>query len=358
MTLQPAFKILLLASVLSMIASAQAPSFDCANAASPREKAVCADPQLATYDVQVAAAYRNQLTRLSPTASALVHSDQREWLEWLDRVCPTETTANGRTTTICLQNEYENRLTQLKQAQQTPGSPTFYTRAHFVVVQATNKADTDPFNPGFGTGSFSWQQIDNPTPEQAAWNKAILAAAISATADKDSNPHPTSFDSSADPTETISVSASAVAANDHLIVANLIQSTYGYGAAHPNTGEQKFSWWLHPGHELNPEDIFRKDSGWVDALIPIAYTKLKPTLADDNQFWKPDAIREAVAKELANPGAWLVTRAGLMVEFGLYEVAPYARGMPTLTLTWQELQPYLTPNLQIDTLPQPFPKRP
>ena len=81
---------LLIALLLSPLASAQ--SFDCKLAQSPREKAVCADTRLSALDSEIAANYKSLRAQLSPASAALVESDQREWLHWIDLVCP----ANGK----------------------------------------------------------------------------------------------------------------------------------------------------------------------------------------------------------------------------------------------------------------------
>ena len=71
-----------LAFLLLTIAAARAASFDCAKAASPREKTVCADSALSKADEQMAAAYRDALAAtLDPFA---LRRDQRAWLTLLD----------------------------------------------------------------------------------------------------------------------------------------------------------------------------------------------------------------------------------------------------------------------------------
>jgi len=78
--------ILLLTLSLSRFVCAQ--SFDCRLAKSPREHAVCSDKKLAANDSAVSAAFKSLRAQLSPELAALVRSDEREWLQWLDVVCP------------------------------------------------------------------------------------------------------------------------------------------------------------------------------------------------------------------------------------------------------------------------------
>ena len=81
--------------LLTSLAPAQSPSFDCHNATTPREHAICTTPDLAALDVKVATAYKSTLASLSLNAAQQVRSDQREWLHWLDCVCPRSTLPTG-----------------------------------------------------------------------------------------------------------------------------------------------------------------------------------------------------------------------------------------------------------------------
>lgn len=105
--------ILLLALAFSLFAVAQ--SFDCKLAKSPREHAVCSDEKLAALDSAVSAAYKSLRAQLSPESAALVQSDQREWLHWLDVVCPAHGKGIADEMNRCLSNEYTNREHDLEQ---------------------------------------------------------------------------------------------------------------------------------------------------------------------------------------------------------------------------------------------------
>jgi len=78
------------------------PSFDCAKAQSPTEKAICASAELAKADLDVAATYRRALATESTTPD-----EQRAWLKQRDAAC----NADGRDK--CLLDMMEKRTREL-----------------------------------------------------------------------------------------------------------------------------------------------------------------------------------------------------------------------------------------------------
>jgi len=60
--------------------SRAAPSFDCATARKPVERAICADPELASEDKSMAELFRRALEVLDATNAQALRADQRGWL--------------------------------------------------------------------------------------------------------------------------------------------------------------------------------------------------------------------------------------------------------------------------------------
>jgi uncharacterized protein YecT (DUF1311 family) len=104
--------ILILSLAFSWFVEAQ--SFDCKLAASPREHSVCSDESLAASDRAVSAAFKSLRAQLAPEAAAFVQSDEREWLQWLDAVCPAHGKGIADDINRCLASEYRNRERDLK----------------------------------------------------------------------------------------------------------------------------------------------------------------------------------------------------------------------------------------------------
>lgn len=348
---------LLLALAFSPFVAAQ--SFDCKLAKSPREDAVCSDTKLAALDGAVSAAYKSLRAQLSPESAALVQSDQREWLHWLDVVCPAHGKGIAGDMNRCLVNEYTTREHDLKEVVHI-GSTLIFPRSHFLYTAGSSNeervADNDP---GFGYGSLRWPQIDiqpgRPNAGYAEWNSAVKKKAANLAIGIDPETKNATFDTAVDASGTIDGFYIVEAANDRFIDVSLINSSYGWGAAHPLTNQTSFLWWLDRNRELTTSDVFISHTGWQDKLTTLAVrnlrsqSNLKDMLGDD--------IDKTVNETLSDLTTWTPTRDGLIITFGQYAIAPYAAGMPEVQIPWSELKPYLAPDLQPTTLPTPARKR-
>ena len=80
------------------------PSFDCANARSSGEAAVCADSGLAALDVNMAAQYRRALASASPAQKAILQSTRDRFLAYRDR-CPSRQ---------CMADGYVGRMREIR----------------------------------------------------------------------------------------------------------------------------------------------------------------------------------------------------------------------------------------------------
>lgn len=84
---------------------AQGPSFDCAKAGNPSERAICGDAGLAFLDREVAKAYSAAAARGSDADRRALRERQRTWIEFRDR-CEADVQ--------CLRFAMEARVDQLK----------------------------------------------------------------------------------------------------------------------------------------------------------------------------------------------------------------------------------------------------
>jgi uncharacterized protein YecT (DUF1311 family) len=348
--------ILLLTLACSLFAVAQ--SFDCKLAKSPRERTVCSNEKLAALDSVVSAAYKSLRAQLSPKSAALVQSDQREWLHWLDVVCPEHGKGIADDMSRCLSGEYTSRERELRQVVHIDGMLLF-PRSHFLYKAGSSNeervADNDP---GFGYGILRWPQIDIqpalPNPAYTEWNGAVKKKAAKLAVGITSEDKNATFDTAADASGTIDGFYIVEAANDRFIDVSLIDVGYGWGAAHPLTSQTSFLWWLDRNRELTVSDVFIPHSKWQDKLIALTVSNLRaqPDLKD----MLGDDIEKAVKETVSDPTTWTPTRDGLTITFGQYAIGPYAAGMPKAHIPWSNLKSYLASDLQPATLPAPTSK--
>jgi len=89
---------------------AHAASFDCAKAATPSEKAVCASPRISTLDGKLADAFRTALKSHPDKADAL-KLDQRHWLATRDDTAWTYLSGNlGKELVNVMAGQYQQRI--------------------------------------------------------------------------------------------------------------------------------------------------------------------------------------------------------------------------------------------------------
>lgn len=87
--------------------SAAAPSFDCARAATPVERAICADADLAALDRELDARFRAKLDDASFLERRSLRRRQRDWLKQRDAACGEHA---GAGLVACLAERYRERL--------------------------------------------------------------------------------------------------------------------------------------------------------------------------------------------------------------------------------------------------------
>jgi hypothetical protein len=280
-----------------------------------------------------------------------VQADQLQWLRWLDRACPANGVGIRTDLAACLQQQYRLRKSQL--SIERIGSALIYNRARFVWVaeSPTGSASNNPIDPGFFDGTFTWPQIDEPTEAQSAWNataESRLMRAASAVSSRGREKTAEAITASVG--GEIATTADPLLLNNRLIATKFEIMTYSWGAVHPLTATVTYNWWLDRGRELQPEDVFRPDSGWQQKLATLAADRLKSQATLSPYLWKGAELDRGL-QGVTNPTSWTITRSGLTVTFAQYQVAAYVAGMPEVHFTWKELQPLLEPTLNPATLP-------
>ncbi len=135
-------------------------------------------------------------------------------------------------------------------------------------------------------------------------------------------------------------------AADSVLNVEATVSTYGSGAAHPNHHTWTLVWDLEAGAELEPGDLFRAGSGWLDTLSQRAVEALQRELGEmSDDEW----IRAGAGPELDNFSAWTVVPEGIRIVFDPYQVAAYAAGPRVVIVPWASLASVLDPDAPVAT---------
>lgn len=104
--------------------SSTAASFDCVNALSKMEKAICGNAQLSKLDEDLAAEYKKARVKISPASNSVLITSQRSWLRFISAYCFFDTTASPASAleaTNCLVRAYQDRIEDLAKTGGTVG---------------------------------------------------------------------------------------------------------------------------------------------------------------------------------------------------------------------------------------------
>lgn len=295
-----------------------APSFDCSKG--PAESAVCSDPTLMALDQKVAAAYAAALAALPEHDRALLRDGQQQWLVFIRTIC------RDRTVVDCLTSRYTERAKQLDNAVTFAGGLRFRRTDAFKARRSLLQDEA----PAFDTLVSAYPQIVTPmTPAQERFNETLASLAKDEAADFEEGGADIAFDY-----DGIEVSGA-------LISVNTSSSFYGHGAAHPMYSGAVIHWLRDEGRKLTAEDVFSKATAWRTVLRDVCFRAVKR----EGFVETPEDLNDMPE----DPQRWLFSLAGLTIRFNPYEVAPYADGMPEITISWGTLRPYLRENAPIPT---------
>lgn len=315
---------------VSFVAPASAASFDCAKAATPLEKQICATPDFSREDEVLSRAYATALGGLSEPARAQMQKDQRAWLDYVPLSCSTDAKPPVSFTddqAACLLSAFTSRVTDLEQSRML-GGWRFYTSERWAVLD-----DPDPeWWGGVATKHYSSPRIDDTVPEAAAFN------AMMAEKDRElgkmfaEDGTLTDTDVTADTDVTVKVST---VTSDRI---GLSVNSYwmGHGAAHGNYSVNYLHYLIKENRPLEASDLFSGD-GWQQALADKALAELDATI--DGGIWEDS--RKDIPGFVTDVTRWDFSDQGLILQFQPYEVTAYAFGAPTVTIPWSELTDYL-----------------
>jgi uncharacterized protein YecT (DUF1311 family) len=329
------------ALLLSGMASAQAASFNCANAKTPQESAICSSPELSASDDRMAAAYKSVLGAAPQDMRPGIVEGQRAWIREMGAKCKSQ--APTLELVGCLMTLEATRTENLQHMVRQQGGITFVWKT--VETTTPDDAETQQLDRQRGSGANyatlheSWPQANSKAAEWQAWNKAVEAATIAM------NDGP-AVDMDVDLNTSIGYVGKQV------VTAVVDDQSYGHGAAHPSENSLQLSWMLREQRWLRPEDVFRAGSGWSALLYARCDQYLHGQLDEPggetyDKFDPPGQMEKTLHGIVDDPENWQIDQHGITIVFQQYAVACYVCTPPPLTIPWSDLKPLLNPSFAL-----------
>ncbi|QQR39496.1 DUF3298 domain-containing protein [Devosia rhizoryzae] len=309
-----------------------AASFDCAKAGTPFEHAICDSEELSAADVRLARTYATAAGGLSESATGALRAGQREWLNYAQRACtpdaePLTRGEYNEEGTSCLVDLFASRARVLETSRMIEGL-RFYPVSEY-------EALPDPEYQGDSSWAvaeheLSLVQLDGEQPFAESFN-ALVRAEGETMQGGDEN---VASDASSDSTNSITVKE---VAGTGRITLDVNTYWYGHGAAHGNYTISYLHFLTGEGRALEASDLFTGKK-WQQALLDLTVAALEEehgeALMMDGTEYIEDTVIDPASWDLSNP-------YGLVIQFQPYQVAAYAYGAPTATVSWDDLVPYL-----------------
>lgn len=114
----------------------------------------------------------------------------------------------------------------------------------------------------------------------------------------------------------------------------------GYsGGAHDYYGFDGATFDVKSGRELALEDILSDAEGFYNKAINYILEELEENYSEGLFSWYQDVVRSDTFGE--TPMCWYLDNTGIVIEYGLYTVAPYVTGAPEVTLPYDEFAEYI-----------------
>lgn len=327
-----------------------AASFDCAKARTSQEKTICSSLSLSKADEKMAAAYQAALAAAPAEMKEGVRADQRAWLKMMPLECPPGRQRFDQDIVVCLQQEYDLRIKDLRKLVVRKRGVTFVWRS-IVLMNQENPPEDDSVRearadidviPGYGTLTVSWPQTNATTGEWRAWNQAILTEvqrlASQGKAAADGQWHTEwADDDDGDLTVTIGV------VDDQLI--STFVDRWGFRGAHPWETSLNLNWMLKEQRKLRSDDVFQPNSQWEQAIEERCMKDLVNVLGQhyEDSYAGPQELPRVLHKIILDPENWQLDPKGLTIVFQDYSIAPRMLHPGPVTISWNDLNSYLQP---------------
>jgi uncharacterized protein len=307
----------------------EAASFSCSAPTAPRERLICADPELSRADETLAAAYKAALGALSETGREAVREGQRQWLRYTQTVCGIGRKASAdRPGADCLKDEYNARQKQLDAAVVKSGGLVI-RRVDLFKAGPSADAGSGGRYAGFNTTVIAYPQIDKPRDDrEEAWNKLILDHSRAGEA---------VAGAATDPAEDHDLTVDYVLGTVSSTLISLQLFIYDdWHGAHGSGADERITWFIRDGRALAAADVFHGKQGWDEALAQLVLDDAARE-AQKGGYELPSAEPSELAGEVSDPAHWLISQRTLGVRFEL-DAFPH---VIAVEIPWRLLKRYL-----------------
>ncbi|MGM9481148.1 lysozyme inhibitor LprI family protein [Roseateles sp. NT4] len=308
---------------------ASAASFDCATAKKPMERAICESPAVSKLDEEMAHSYQRALRALSSGGASALKTSQRSWLRYADQRCiGNQRRESSRD--ACLERLFRERVGELGQAGLKLGALVLNRIDGYEAFPNPSNDDSGG-NDGLVVHRAGYPQIEGAiTKAVAAWNERqaqhSLRSLILTREWNETDLHQ----------DYVIACASA-----KVLSIRVTFSEYGHGAAHGLYSNDADTFWLEPDiHPLKAEDLFSQESGW-ETKLPALF--IQAYLADERHGPRSlnDSVESTIRGAAVQYARWLLTPAGLQINFSAYEAGSYMNTPGPITVAWSALKPML-----------------
>lgn len=307
------------------------PSFDCAKASTPIERAICNNAKLSKADRELATVYGALAGKLAGVAKEHLLKDQLNWLSSRAKACTGESEAVTR----CLGNRYEQRIATLRAAGEG-GYP--YVSEQSLLKTGKVKAiryEIDARYPQFD-GNADFSTINK------AFATAAAEGAKNATPGNDADVGREQMWTYEQGFELFRPGPNAVTVQ--------VTSYVFTGGAHGSTNISATLVDLHSGTSVPPSEVFLPDAPWLTAVTDMARADLKKQFAERPGF-EESLEPKQFDKMMKEPERYLFKAGVLDLIFNQYEVGPYAAGLYTVTIPYARLARLLRPDGLVQLAP-------
>lgn len=123
-------------------------------------------------------------------------------------------------------------------------------------------------------------------------------------------------------------------------VISFCESVYDFsGGAHGMYGVEGVTFDVKSGRQLALEDILSNPEGFYGKAIEYIIKELDENYSADLFPEYKETVNESTFGE--TQASWHLNNAGIVIDYDLYLIAPYAAGMPSVTLPYDEFAEYI-----------------